>query len=120
MDKLLFCGQRRLCFTELSGELVSPTKMWKHTRLCLPALWISLACMCWAQSPDLAGIAHVALRADDLAKSSDFYKTLGFTQAFSFTDAGKTSVIFIKINDHQFVELYPRTNESQPGGLLHI
>jgi catechol 2,3-dioxygenase-like lactoylglutathione lyase family enzyme len=120
MDKRLFCGQRRLYFAEFSGEPVSPTKMWKHTRLCLPALWLFLACVGWAQSPDLAGIAHVALRAEDLAKSSDFYQMLGFAQAFSFTDAGKTSVIFIKINDRQFIELYPRTNPSQVGGLLHI
>jgi catechol 2,3-dioxygenase-like lactoylglutathione lyase family enzyme len=73
-----------------------------------------------AQSPNLSGIAHVAFRVNDLEKSRDFYKTLGFEQAFAFSDAGKTSTAFIKINDHQFIELYPRTSDSQPGGLLHI
>ena len=34
-----------------------------------------------AQSTDLLGIAHVALRVDDLQKSRDFYKTLGFEEA---------------------------------------
>jgi catechol 2,3-dioxygenase-like lactoylglutathione lyase family enzyme len=72
------------------------------------------------QSPNLSGIAHVAFRVNDLQKSRDFYKTLGFEQAFAFSDAGNTSTAFIKINDHQFIELYPRTSDSQPGGLLHI
>ena len=73
-----------------------------------------------AQSADLSGIAHVAFRVNDLAKSRDFYNKLGFEQAFEFTDAGRTSVAFIKVNDRQFIELYPRTADSQPGGLLHI
>jgi len=72
-----------------------------------------------AQSTDLMGIAHVALRVNDLQKSRDFYNTLGFEEAFSFTDAGKVSVSYVKVNDRQFIELIPRTSESQPGGILH-
>lgn len=72
-----------------------------------------------AQSTDLSGIAHVALRVNDLQKSREFYKTLGFEQAFDFTDAGKTSVAYLKVNDRQFIELIPRTSDSQPGGILH-
>jgi len=72
-----------------------------------------------AQSTDLTGIAHVALRVNDLQKSRAFYNTLGFEQAFEFTDAGKTSVAYIKVNDRQFIELIPRTSDSQPGGILH-
>jgi catechol 2,3-dioxygenase-like lactoylglutathione lyase family enzyme len=71
------------------------------------------------QSTDLTGIAHVALRVNDLEKSRAFYKTLGFEQAFEFTDAGKVSVAYIKVNDRQFIELIPRTSDSQPGGILH-
>ncbi|HMH08405.1 MAG TPA: VOC family protein, partial [Terriglobales bacterium] len=52
-----------------------------------------------AQSTDLTGIAHVALRVNDLQKSRVFYNTLGFEQAFEFTDAGKTSVAYIKVNE---------------------
>jgi catechol 2,3-dioxygenase-like lactoylglutathione lyase family enzyme len=73
-----------------------------------------------AQSLDLSGIAHVAFRVDDLQKARDFYQTLGFEQAFEFGDAGKTRVAFIKINDRQFIELYARKDDAQPGGLLHI
>jgi catechol 2,3-dioxygenase-like lactoylglutathione lyase family enzyme len=72
-----------------------------------------------AQSTDLTGIAHVALRVNDLQKSHDFYKTLGFVEAFSFTDDGKVSVSYVKVNDRQFIELIPRSSDSQPGGILH-
>ncbi len=72
-----------------------------------------------AQSTDLMGIAHVALRVNDLQKSRDFYNTMGFEEAFSFTDAGKVSVSYVKVNDRQFIELVPRNSDSQPGGILH-
>jgi catechol 2,3-dioxygenase-like lactoylglutathione lyase family enzyme len=72
-----------------------------------------------AQSTDLTGIAHIALRVNDFQKTRDFYHTLGFEQAFEFTDSGKLSVAYIKVNDHQFIELIPRTSDSQPGGILH-
>jgi catechol 2,3-dioxygenase-like lactoylglutathione lyase family enzyme len=72
-----------------------------------------------AQSTDLTGIAHVALRVNDLQKSQAFYKTLGYEEAFSFTDNGRVSVSYVKVNDRQFIELIPRSNDSQPGGILH-
>ena len=72
-----------------------------------------------AQSTDLTGIAHVALRVNDLQKSQAFYKELGYEEAFSFTDNGKISVSYVKVNDRQFIELIPRSNDSQPGGILH-
>ncbi len=74
----------------------------------------------WAQSPPLTGIAHVAFRVSDIARTREFYRTLGFEQAFEFTDAGQVTEAFIKINDQQFIELYPRTQDSQPLGLTHI
>ena len=89
-------------------------------RICLATV-LALCCALRAhpQSTDLTGIAHVALRVNDLQKSREFYHTLGFEQAFEFTDAGKTSVAYIKVNDRQFIELIPRTSDSQPGGILH-
>jgi catechol 2,3-dioxygenase-like lactoylglutathione lyase family enzyme len=72
-----------------------------------------------AQSTDLTGIAHIALRVNDFQKTRDFYHTLGFEQAFEFADNGKLSVAYIKVNDRQFIELIPRTSDSQPGGILH-
>jgi catechol 2,3-dioxygenase-like lactoylglutathione lyase family enzyme len=73
-----------------------------------------------AQSVELDGIAHVALRVSDLEKTREFYEKLGFEEAFVFSDAGKTTESFIKINDRQFLELYPRTQDSQRLGLMHV
>jgi len=71
-------------------------------------------------SPELAGIAHVALRVADVEKSREFFGRLGFEQSFEFADPGKPPVAYIKINDRQFVELYQRVDASQPVALLHI
>jgi catechol 2,3-dioxygenase-like lactoylglutathione lyase family enzyme len=73
-----------------------------------------------AQSSDLDGIAHVALRVNDVAQSREFYEKLGFEQAFQFDQDGKVTQAFLKINDRQFIELYPRTEESQTIGLMHV
>jgi catechol 2,3-dioxygenase-like lactoylglutathione lyase family enzyme len=73
-----------------------------------------------AQSLNLDGIAHAALRAADLEKSRQFYESLGFEKAFEFTEGGKVTELFMKISDRQFIELYPRTQDSQPIGLMHV
>jgi catechol 2,3-dioxygenase-like lactoylglutathione lyase family enzyme len=79
-----------------------------------------VAALAWARAPALKGITHVAFRIRDLRASRTFFEKLGFEQAFTFEDAGRTTVAFIKINDRQFIELYPRTTESQPFGLMHV
>ena len=69
---------------------------------------------------ELAGIAHVAFRVKDVAKSRDFYQKLGFEQSFEFNDPGKAPVSYMKVNDRQFIELYQRNDDSQPLGLMHV
>jgi catechol-2,3-dioxygenase len=59
-------------------------------------------------SPSLSGIAHVALRVANLDASRAFYKQLGFEEAFAFDQGGSPTEAFIKINDTQFIELYPQ------------
>jgi catechol 2,3-dioxygenase-like lactoylglutathione lyase family enzyme len=72
------------------------------------------------QSVDLAGIAHAAFRVNDVEKSRAFYQLLGFEQAFEFSQGGKVSVSYVKVNDRQFIELYPQLDASQPTGFLHV
>jgi catechol 2,3-dioxygenase-like lactoylglutathione lyase family enzyme len=73
-----------------------------------------------APSPNLAGLAHVALRVEDLDASIRFYERLGFVKAFVLSREGKVYEAFIKVNDRQFIELYPVT-EANPGpGFLHV
>jgi catechol 2,3-dioxygenase-like lactoylglutathione lyase family enzyme len=68
----------------------------------------------------LAGIAHVALRVSDLSRSSDFYQKLGFEQAFAFTKDGTTTEVFLKVNDRQFIEMYPQQQPPQEIGFMHV
>ena len=81
---------------------------------------VLFAAIAWAQGPAPNGIMHVAFRVTDIQKTSQFYQKLGFEQAITFEDAGKVSVAFMKVNDRQFIEMYPRTADSQPLGLMHI
>ena len=71
-------------------------------------------------SPNLAGIAHVAFHVTDVPKSREFYRALGFEEAFAFNDPGKPPVSYVKVNDRQYIELYQRKDQSQPLGLMHV
>lgn len=71
-------------------------------------------------TPPFAGIAHVALRVKDLAASRAFYESLGFEQAFDLQRDGATSEAFVKINDHQFLELYPASRKEPTLGFVHL
>src|SRR5207253_8414505 len=62
-----------------------------------------------ASVPPLNGIAHIAVRVKDIAASVDFYHKLGFEQAFAMTKGDVTTQSFLKVNDKQFIELYPAT-----------
>jgi catechol 2,3-dioxygenase-like lactoylglutathione lyase family enzyme len=73
-----------------------------------------------SQTPPLAGIAHVAIRVHDLAATRDFYAKLGFQEAFNLARDGVVYESFIKINDHQFIELYPATVKDSKAGFLHL
>jgi catechol 2,3-dioxygenase-like lactoylglutathione lyase family enzyme len=86
-------------------------------------LWIpSLLCasLAWAQPSNQVGIAHVAFRVADLDAARGFYNKLGFEQFFEMKQGERTTEAFLKINDRQFIELYPQTDASQPLGLMHV
>jgi catechol 2,3-dioxygenase-like lactoylglutathione lyase family enzyme len=72
------------------------------------------------QTPNLAGIAHAAIRVADLDKSRDFYGKLGYEEAFNMSQGGKTTQSFVKINDRQFLELYPQRQPSDTIGFMHV
>ena len=75
---------------------------------------------CFPQAPQVDGIAHIALRVSNLDSSRDFFRRLGFEESFSLASGGTTKEVFVKINDHQFIELYPRIDASQPLGWMHV
>jgi catechol 2,3-dioxygenase-like lactoylglutathione lyase family enzyme len=69
------------------------------------------------------GIAHIAIRVKDIAASVAFYNKLGFQQAFAMTRGDVVTQSFIKIDDRQFIELYPiapdNPNQAAPE-FLHL
>jgi catechol 2,3-dioxygenase-like lactoylglutathione lyase family enzyme len=86
--------------------------------------FLFIATLTYAQSenhaPPFNGIAHVAIRVHDLAASIAFYQTLGFEQAFDLRKDNIPYESFIKINDNQFIELYPVTPKDLTPGFLHL
>ncbi|MFZ1086833.1 MAG: VOC family protein [Terracidiphilus sp.] len=73
-----------------------------------------------SQSAALSGIAHVAIRVGDLERSRAFYRLLGYEEAFAMEAGGSPTEAFFKINDRQFIELYPRRQPGQALGFMHV
>jgi hypothetical protein len=86
--------------------------------------FVLIAAFAHAQSenhtPPFNGIAHVAIRVHDLAASVAFYQKLGFEQAFDLRKNDVPYESFIKINDNQFIELYPVSAKDPTPGFLHL
>jgi catechol 2,3-dioxygenase-like lactoylglutathione lyase family enzyme len=75
-----------------------------------------------AQSKEekLIGIAHVAIRVSDLDLARAFFHTLGFEEAFAMQEGGRPTEAFFKVNDRQFIEIYPRRDATGGVGFMHI
>lgn len=71
-------------------------------------------------SPALKGIAHIAIRVKDLPASAEFYHKLGFEQPFAMNKGDVITQAFIKINDRQYIELYPVDEHNSQVGFLHL
>lgn len=70
----------------------------------------------------ITGMAHIAYYVTDAKKARDYYEGwLGFQEAFTLKNPdGSDRVIFIKINDHQYIELYVQPKDAPENyGYLH-
>ena len=94
-------------------------RMRSRLRSCMLSLFPLLPLQAVAQSPPIAGLAHIAIAVTDLQQSRMFYNKLGFEEAFHFGEGDAITQSFLKINDRQFIELYPATPK-QPVGFLHL
>ncbi|MCC6392418.1 MAG: VOC family protein [Bryobacterales bacterium] len=74
-----------------------------------------------AKRPPVTGVAHIALFSRDVDKSRQFYKDLlGYDEPFDLKNPdGKLSLTFIKVNDRQYIELFPE-REAASDRLNHI
>lgn len=66
------------------------------------------------QTPPMNGIAHIAIRVQNIADSLTFYNKLGYQQAFAWTRGDVTTQSFLKLNDTQYIELYPAGPSGPP------
>src|SRR6185295_8370684 len=73
------------------------------------------------QRPRIPGVAHIALYVHDFEKTRTFYKDfLGYDEPFKLTnDDGSLRLTFIKVNDRQYIELFPE-KEAGTERLNHI
>jgi catechol 2,3-dioxygenase-like lactoylglutathione lyase family enzyme len=71
--------------------------------------------------PKITGLAHVAFRVSDVDRARAFYKDLlGFSEPFLLNNPdGTLALTFIKINDRQYIELFPGL-QSEQDRLHHI
>ncbi len=72
--------------------------------------------------PAIIGVSHIGLRTDNLDASRKFYTgVLGFSEAFSLDDPpGKMLLTYFKVNDHQFIEVFPELKDAKQDRLSHI
>src|SRR3954466_15758757 len=74
------------------------------------------------QRPKVLGVAHLAVYVKDLAKTRQFYEEfLGFGEPFTLPkkDGTGTRIVFIKVNDHQYFEIFNEADRGE-GQLNHI
>jgi len=74
------------------------------------------------QRPPIVGISHIAVKTNDLAAARTFYgKRLGLAEPFSLDKpSGGLMLTFFKVNDHQYIEVFPELKTETEDRLLHI
>ncbi len=75
-----------------------------------------------AGRPPIVGIAHVAFQVSDMAKARSYYgELLGYQEAFQLSkDDGTLLWTNFKVNDRQYIEIYPGLPPEKEDRLLHI
>jgi catechol 2,3-dioxygenase-like lactoylglutathione lyase family enzyme len=72
------------------------------------------------------GIGHIAIRVKDIDRTLDFYRDkLGFKEMFRLDRDGKLWLMYLRITDTQYIELFPEAvGDRAPGreanGLNHL
>ena len=95
--------------------------------VCVPILaaflgWGILSPASAQQRPPITGIAHIALKTDNLNAAREFYgHDLGFAEPFHLNNPdGSIELTFFKINDRQYIEISPGLKDDAEERLLHI
>src|SRR5271163_759078 len=72
--------------------------------------------------PEIIGVAHIGLKTNDLAAARNFYgRDLGFQEPFTLDKAtGGLLLTYFKVNDHQYIEVFPELKDDSEDRLSHI
>lgn len=72
--------------------------------------------------PPIVGVAHIGLKTSDMAAARAFYgKGLGFEEPFQLDKPGGGLMLtYFKVNDHQYVEVFPELKSETEDRLSHI
>ena len=72
--------------------------------------------------PPIVGVAHIGLNTADIEASRRFYTgMLGFAEPFGLKKPdGSLDLTYFKINDHQFIEVFPDLKDPKQDRLNHI
>ena len=69
----------------------------------------------------IASIGHVAIRVKDIDASLDFYcGKLGFTEMFRLDRDGKLWLVYLRLTDDQFLELFPEGEGDRAPGKMAV
>jgi lactoylglutathione lyase len=74
------------------------------------------------QRPSIVGVAHIGLKTNDLQAARNFYgRDLGFEEPFTLDKAsGGLLLTYFKVNDHQYIEVFPELKDDSEDRLSHI
>ena len=75
--------------------------------------------------PKVLGVAHIGLRTDDLEAARKFYGgVLGYQEPFTYSrpasEGGGLLLTYFKVNDHQYIEVFPELKDPKQDRLSHI
>ena len=94
---------------------------------------VSLLLVCYGSAqnvppvarPKILGVAHIGLRTDNLDAARRFYGgVLGYQEPFSLDKPANEGtgllLTYFKVNDHQYIEVFPELIEPKQDRLSHI
>jgi lactoylglutathione lyase len=75
-----------------------------------------------AERPPIVGVAHIGLKTASLEAARKFYgHDLGFLEPFTVDKpAGGLMLTYFKVNDHQYIEVFPELRDAAEDRLSHI
>jgi catechol 2,3-dioxygenase-like lactoylglutathione lyase family enzyme len=74
-----------------------------------------------AGRPPIVGLAHVGLFVSDIDKADEFYgHELGFAHFSLDKPSGGLMLNYYKVNDHQYIEIYPGLHGEAQDRLSHV